>query len=211
MFQQQLIKNEIDSHVAGVLALTHELFTEGPRGIFLMNRTKDGGGSTEEKRLVRFDLYNDSDKFRILLTQYMTLKKIMYPTARIYVSVNTRDIFKSVRTLENQLLDAHYYPDEQKLHTYNKLLKSSRTVLMQPNSRAQTMFLLDIDDVDNDDGTTIDLQISALRHLSQLNVKVIHSQRTKNGWHIVTEPFNPALWDNSLGELKKDALLCIAW
>lgn len=186
-------------------------FKTGPRGIFLMNRTKDGGGSTEEKRLVRFDLYTEEETFRRLLLQYLVLKEVLHPLARIYISVNRRDINRSVRTLEGQLLEAHYSPEDQRQHVYYKLMKSMRTALMQPTNKSGSMFLLDIDNQFDEHGKKIDVEGAALCHLYELGVQVIHKQSTKNGWHLVTEPFNPALWDNSLGELKKDALLCIAF
>lgn len=186
-------------------------FKTGPRGIFLMNRTKDGGGSSEEKRLVRFDLYTEEETFKRLLLQYLVLKEVLHPLARIYISVNRRNISKALRTLESQLLEAHYTPEDQRLSIYYKLMKSSRTVLMQPTNKEGSMFLLDIDDQFDENNKKIDVEGQALCHLHELGVNVIHKQKTKNGWHIVTEPFNPQLWDSSLGELKKDALLCIAF
>jgi hypothetical protein len=204
------VLNDIEDKLDSVTFMLGDFMT-GPRMLFLMNRTKDGGGTSEEKRIISAMLYRDEVDFKSSLKEMMVLKETLYPLARVYLSVNKRDIFKSIRTLEQMLLDAHYSPEDSRLDVYTKLLRSTRTCVMQPSNRAQTMFLIDIDDDEPVGGKRRDKDGEALGHLAELGVRVIDNRKTKNGWHIITEPFNPALWDNTLGEVKKDALLCILW
>lgn len=186
-------------------------FATGPRGLFLLNRTKDGGASSEEKRLVRFEFYITEKHFRNALTEMLIIQATLQPHARIYLSVNPRDIFKAVRSLETRFLESHYDPDDKRLDIYVKLLRSTRTAIMQPQNKSDTFFLFDVDNQVDEFGNKQDMRDVALKHLAAIGANIILLKPTKNGWHIVTSPFNPALWDSSIGELKKDALLCIAW
>lgn len=78
---------------------------------------------------------------------------------------------------------------------------------MSPSCRTETSFLIDIDDKES----IADTIIYAKRLLEELKVKIIFTYLTKNGSHIITEPFNPTLWDKELGEIKKDSLLLISY
>ena len=179
-------------------------FTEGTRCLFLILRKKDGGHNKETKRIFRFEVFNDQRGFMSALKRFLVLHYTVDEGTRIYLSVNRRDVRKAIRHLEESLLDAHYDGEENRLLTYQAYLKSSRKHLMQVNSRAETLFLLDID---NEDGK--DKHGMALRKIGELGLEIKLQMRTKNGWHIIVNPFNPALWDSSIGEIKKDGLLCI--
>ena len=76
---------------------------------------------------------------------------------------------------------------------------------MNPSSRAETKFLIDIDNVfgDRTDISVID------KHLEKTGVKVLLTYPTKNGWHFITDPFNPNLWNSDFGDIKKDSLLLL--
>lgn len=56
---------------------------------------------------------------------------------------------------------------------------------MIPASRAETKFILDIDTPEQD--------ATALTELAHHKIKILHRYKTKNGWHMVTEPFDPKL------------------
>ena len=46
-------------------------------------------------------------------------------------------------------------------------------------------------------------------HLKDIGAEVIVSYETKNGYHVITKPFNPNLFNSDFGEVKKDALLLL--
>jgi len=77
--------------------------------------------------------------------------------------------------------------------------------VMSPTSRAETNFIIDIDDNN--------LTVKTLRELQSLKVKVILHYNTKNGSHVVTEPFNPNLLKTKYPELgiAKDGLLLLSY
>ena len=81
------------------------------------------------------------------------------------------------------------------------------SALMKPSSRVETNFLIDVDDIiqeaENYDISYIE------EHLEQIGVKVIMKYDTKNGVHIITEPFNPSKWNSEFGTIKKDALILL--
>jgi len=80
---------------------------------------------------------------------------------------------------------------------------------MKPSSRTETKFLIDIDDIIK---TKENWDISEVeKHLEEINVKIILKYPTKNGFHIIVEPFNPNEWNSEFGEIKKDGLLLLSF
>ena len=76
---------------------------------------------------------------------------------------------------------------------------------MQPNSKSTSYFLFD---VDNEEGR--DVMGESLSALP--NDVIIQTYPTKNGWHIITTPFNYTTCNLPKGcELKKDALILLSW
>ncbi len=71
---------------------------------------------------------------------------------------------------------------------------------MDPASREDTKLLIDIDAEDDEEAIR--------KNLTVLNVWIRLDYPTKNGRHIITEPFNPALVP--VAEIKKDGLLLFA-
>jgi hypothetical protein len=172
--------------------------------MFLMHRNKDGGHNKEHKRIFGYGVYYDHDGFVALLRTLLVLQRLYsekVPT-RIYISVNRRDISKAARTLHTTLVDAIYAGEENRMHVYRGILKNSRSTLMQPYCRAETMFLID---VDNTEG--VDVHGNALKWFAENGVEIIHQRPTKNGWHVLTKPFNPTTYPSNAGEIKKDGLL----
>ena len=80
---------------------------------------------------------------------------------------------------------------------------------MKPNARAETKFLIDIDNVVITDTETYPDEV--IKHLKDIKVKIFMVYRTKNGFHIITEPFNPNLFNYEFGEIKKDGLLLLSY
>lgn len=195
---------------AEVEAITEGLgsFTEGPRCMFLMHRHKDGGHNKEHKRIFQSGVYYDREGFDALLRPMLVLQRLYsekVPT-RIYISVNRRDINRAARTLHTALVDAIYAGQENRDHVYRGMMKSTRTYLMQPYCRAETLFLIDVDRIEGQD-----THGNALKWLAENKVDIILLRATKNGWHIITKPFNPTQYPKDAGEIKKDGLLCVSY
>jgi hypothetical protein len=76
---------------------------------------------------------------------------------------------------------------------------------MQQRCANERLFLIDADDI-----IGRDVCGEVLKHCEELGVEILKSYRTKNGWHIITKPFNPSLWKHE-SEIKKDALILLAF
>lgn len=189
---------------AAALADEIDLFSDGVRCLFIMYRTKDGGHNKEKKRVFDFEAFYNKEELVSALERFLWKAEFYADPLRIYVSVNKRDIKKSIRTLEERLLDAHYTDDEQRHFIYKEMFRFPRTYLMQPENREGTLFLIDVDDKEGRD-----VSGEALTWCSENNVEVITTRRTLNGWHIITTPFNPANFPKDIGGIHKDGLLFV--
>ena len=126
---------------------------------------------------------------------------------RIYSCVNKRNLEKTIREFKHRQLDADYYDTVSRYGFYLDVKNQWVSSLMKHNSRAETKFLIDIDNIETDK-ENIDISIIE-NHLKEIKAEVILKYPTKNGIHIITEPFNPNLFNNEFGEIKKDALLLL--
>jgi hypothetical protein len=178
-------------------------FTDGYRVLMLLQRTKDGGANDEEKRMFESYTTTNSKEFREKLFNLLLLKETAKVPVRIYLSANPRNPYKVIRFIEQSLIDAHYSDQECKDSIYKKLLKKPRHYLMQQSCKDSSLFIIDVDDIDG-----IDVMGEAINKIAELNIVEKKRYRTKNGWHIIVEPFNVALW-NIPGEVKKDPLILL--
>lgn len=190
---------------AKTLAEELSMFSEGVRLIMLLHRTKDGGHNKESRRASKRFLYRTPEEFKTALFEAVLAQTLSGDKYRIYLSVNARDVSKSVFYLEQCLLDAHHGNSaDMKNDLYQKVFFDSRAFLMQPAHRATKLFLLDIDDVEG--MNRLDVILSLLGKHPE--IEELLRRRTRNGWHIITNPFNPALLNGAL-EIKKDALIYV--
>ena len=123
----------------------------------------------------------------------------------IYLTANPRNSLKAMFALQNKMNHWTY----EALHgtDISKRLKKLGgywiSELMKPeNKSGRGLFLLDVDTKD-------ELALnSILEYLSQINCNYQYFE-TRNGYHILTDPFNPVEFKSDDVELKKDALLFI--
>lgn len=179
-------------------------FMDGPRVMMLFNRAKDGGHNKEEQRLIKTAISYNPEQFKRNLNELLLMKNIDERPLRIYLSVNSRNLKKVIRYIRESLLIADYADDTERDNTYQKLLRSPKHYLMQPNCANESLFILDID---NEEG--FDRMGEALKAMSEIGIEELLRYSTKNGWHFVVKPFNPQLWTGP-GEIKKDGLLLLA-
>ncbi len=103
-----------------------------------------------------------------------------------------------------RIVESHYVDEVNRELIVKKVLKGSRAYIMAPNARDSRMFLLDVDDVEGRD-----IMGETLQEMGRLDVEEIYRKKTKNGWHIVTKPFNSAPWSLREVEIKRDGLLLL--
>lgn len=181
-----------------------DLFGDGYRVLMLLHRKKDGGHNKEKRRVKSFYIYNDREEFKRCLYEALVIKKVYDEEYRLYLSVNPRDITKAIRYMKGMLLEAEYCGSpENAVNIYEKVFKDARTFLMQPQCKKSQMFLLDVDDEEGKDTLGDVLKIMAEKGIVEL-----FRTRTKNGWHIITEPFNSKWMDKVCG-VNKDGLVLI--
>ena len=105
---------------------------------------------------------------------------------------------------KREQLEADFYDETNRNNFYFDIRNRWISSLMQQNARVETLFLIDIDNIiGNKNISYIE------KHLSTIEAEIICKYETKNGIHLITKPFNPNLFNNEFGEIKKDALLLL--
>ncbi len=182
-------------------------FMDGYRFIMLVHRNKEGGKSNRPQKNGAKRITKNREEFIEMLDELQRLKAESKVPMRIYSCVNARDIEKTIREFKRRQLDADYYDTESRHGFYLDIKNQWVSSLMKQNSRAETKFLIDVDDIITNKK---DWDISIIEnHLKEIGVNIILTYPTKNGIHIITEPFNPNLFNSDFGEIKKDGLLLL--
>lgn len=203
-------KNKVESNVKqDILREANNIFDDftsfstGVRVLFLIHRNKEGGETNNTK--VRKVITRDSEEFRLeLIKLYDEKERSKNIPYRIYSSLNSRDIKKAIRKFKYEQLEADYYDGEQHQQFYYDCKNRFIGCLMQPGSAAESNFLLDCDSMIAFD--------KAQHQLFDLNIEIIKQYKTKNGWHIITPPFNPNLFKKIEDcELMKDSLILLSY
>lgn len=115
--------------------------------------------------------------------------------------MNSRKIKSAIKIFKHKQLDLI---DDNEINFYRKINDSFCSCLMQPECRNNSLFLLDCD-------TKNTKEINAFV-IKNSGIKVHFQYPTPNGWHYITEPFNPSLCeDMKTFEIKKDALMLLNW
>jgi hypothetical protein len=178
-------------------------FSDGMRMLLLLQRKKDGGNNQEEKRVFETYITLNSKEFQEKLFNLLILQSI-YPDTRIYLSCNARNQKKVIREIYNSIVEQYYSDEECSNSIQKKIIKNPRHFVMQPSTRETSYFIIDVDDIDGRD-----VMGETLTEISRLNVTELKRYRTKNGWHIIVEPFNIGLWNVDGVEVKKDPLILL--
>jgi len=179
------------------------LFTNNYHVLFLIHRNKEGGDTNNSK--IRKIIVRNNGEYKTELINLLTEKHESELPLRIYASLNERNFDKAIRQFKYEQLDADYFDQVQKENFYLDLKNRFIGCLMQPPQRKTSYFLFY---VDNEDGR--DVMGEALTALPP--EQIVQTYSTKNGWHIITKPFDYTkcvLPKNC--EFKKDALLLLAY
>lgn len=169
-------------------------YTEGIRVLMLCVRNKDGGKSKPDHS-ARKIIVNGREEF---IAGFEKLKGERKENERIYCTINARNINKAIREFKRRQLDADYFDEVSKNSFYLDIKNRFIGCLMAPNCRAETNFLIDIDEDDNEQ----EIKDGLLK--IGINFDWIYS--TKNGKHIITNPFNPNLLK---AKIHKDGMILL--
>ena len=182
---------------------TFKNFTDGHRMIMLTLRGKEGGKVNNPDKVSRRKISANKEEFKKILEEFLKIKNSSPNIPlRIYSSVNARDINKGIREFKRRQLESDYYDEDSKYKFYLDIKNRFLSSIMVPASRAETKFLIDVDYDEGDNGWIIE------QELLEAKVDILFTYKTKNGMHIVTEPFNPNLVSY---KVNKDALLLLTY
>jgi len=197
-------EGEIARETKAIIDEIPDLLVSGFRTLFLLERSKDGGHNKEERRTFNFAVVTNREELAIKLSEFLWLR-LLYTEKdlRIYYSVNARSPKKATRNIMDAILDGLYADQVNRELIEKKVVKGARSYLMNPNAKSTNYFMLDVDKI-----VGRDIMGETLMEMGRLELKEIYRKPTRNGWHVVVEPFNPALWKCD-AEIKKDGLLLL--
>ena len=178
---------------------------DGVRVLMCTLRKKEGGKENRKEMHAQKKISTNRVEFMEIYNEMLANKK---GGERIYCTINTRNIDKAIRKLKEIQLDNDYQPTEVRQHFYNDIHNKWISCLMKPSSRESAHFLIDIDN-DDKNGLTLEMAENIVKGA---RVEILHKYSTKNGYHLITEPFNYAKtplkkWDN----VKVDGMVLLAY
>lgn len=182
-------------------------FADGYRVLFLIHRNKEGG-ETNNSKVRKIITRNRQEWYDAVIDLVNEQAESKLPL-RIYASLNERNFKKAIRQFKFEQLEADYYDEEQKDNFYLDVKNRFIGCLMQPQQAKTSYFLFDCDDVEGRD-----VHGEMLSALNDGNAQelIITQYKTKNGWHIITNPFNYTTIKMPDGvEMKKDGLILLAY
>lgn len=177
-------------------------FTNGVRVLFLIHRSKEGAERANGDKMKKC-ISNNPDDFERILVELLSDLYVSEHTLRIYSSANERSMEKAIRQFKQEQLDADYYDLTSKNSFYTDIKNRFVGALMKPASRSETQFILDCDSTKEHE--------DSLRRIAELNIDIVNMYATKNGWHIITKPFNPNLFEVENVDINKDGLILLKY
>lgn len=172
--------------------------TEGVRVMMLINRgikSKDA----PKKRWTNFLVSTNSDEYWENYDRLSAQKDYLNnPDIRMYSCLNSRKMESAVNYFQHRQLNVGGVLGM--MDFYKKINKQFCSALMQTEHRATKYFLLDVDTHDNS-------EIECWFDLTKFDIKLKY--QTPNGWHYITNAFNPEFLDGIKCELKKDSLILL--
>lgn len=178
-------------------------FVDGFRVILLIHRSKDGASHSNRHERMLFT--RDKKEFTEALA-FMLEERLKSPLVglRIYSTANTRNLKKAIQLFKHDVVEMDVQPENVVSDFYSAIKSRFASCLMRPSSRDSSWFIFDVDDP-----MTLDDALKIFED-SGFTDKIMKSYKTKNGWHIITEPFNY----NKLTEpisFHKDGLLLLKY
>jgi hypothetical protein len=178
-------------------------FVEGVRVLILLHRSKDG--ATHASRHLRMVFTNGKKEFEEALGMLLEQRsRGLLDGLRIYSTANARDMKKAVRQFKHDQLDIEDGDEESWKYFYLGIKSRFSSALMRQHCRAESYFVFDIDNP-----MTLDEALGIFER-SGFSEMIVKQYATKNGWHIVTKPFNHTKLEKDL-PFNKDGLLLLKY
>lgn len=155
--------------------------------VFLVREFEPYMGEIEEE----VDMYKEFDRF--------VQEGVEGETSRLYISVNSRDKKKIQRDLFIEL-----YDKQLDFVSFQRKLVS---IANKDDNKASRNYLLDYDKDSTEEEMLKDIEeIRAnIKHGNML--EILLQQKTPNGWHIITNPFDITAIKKDYITVKKDGML----
>jgi len=181
-------------------------FAEGVRILMLTTRSKEGGRTNNPDRQKTNKKYvtRNKDEYYEKLDELICK---MTPQQRIYSTVDDRNLDRAEREFKFRLLESDYYDDESRHSFYIDVWNRWISCLQSPPARNSQHFLFDIDNDGDNDNVDVNTLFGVLNSLG-VNPYVYE---TKNGHHVVCDPFNPKLINAMNAKPQKNAMLLVAY
>ena len=179
-------------------------FTGGCRVLFLIQRHSDGG-HTNNSKLRSYISRNSEEWIKCLAKLLQEMEFYPEIPLRIYQTINTRNVDKGIREFKKASLDADYLDDNSRQWFYLDVRNRIISAIMQRRCRESGYFLYDCDTKDEGIMTKIRWALSEL-------TTILEDYPSKNGYHIITKPFNHTLI--RLPEeitMSPDAMMLLKW
>lgn len=166
------------------------------RVVLLIHRSKEWGANNKFKRHIKKIITTNSEEFFEAIRELKEIKDNDERPLRIYASCNSRDINKAIRLFKEHQLANDYDPTEKHESFYVDIENRFISCLMDKSCRAEKNFIIDLDGID-------DRSFAQFVNKIQKITEVLLAYRTKNGFHIITKPFN------YIKELDEDIVSCV--
>ena len=179
-------------------------FKEGVRVLLLTQRKKDGETGGRTRQAVSYDASEFDGTVEKLLSESGDLSGY-----RLYGSVDARDTHNARRVFALRQIKADWgaAPDD----FYRALNKQWLSCLGQNESRKTKYFLFDIDSSSLEEFGKCEQAVRAAHYthwkkyaddgVSDSYSPIVHRYATKNGFHLITEPFNRAFLSKDYSDM----------
>ena len=178
--------------------------SDGIRVVLLIHRSKEGGANNKFKGHLKKIITTNSNEFFETVKELKEIKDNSKDELRIYASCNNRDLNKAVRLFKEQQLATDYDPEDKTKSFYLDIKNRFISCLMNKSCRNEKNFLFDLDEIDEHSFITVKNRI-------EKQTEIILWYKTKNGYHIITKPFNyyKTLDENIIKAIQTDSLMLI--
>ena len=177
--------------------------SDGVRVIMLIHRSKEGGLNNKFKRHLKKIITTNSDEFFETIKELKELKDKDERTLRIYASCNNRSMKKAIRLFKEKQLNSDYDENEKIDNFYLDIKNRFISSLMNKSCRNEKNFLFDLDDID-------DRSLKTIYKMIDKRTEILNFYNTKNGYHIITKPFNyKDLDEEVIKSINTDGLMLI--
>lgn len=165
--------------------------SDGIRVVMLVHRSKEGGHNNTHRRHLRKVITTNNAEFFTTISELKQIKDKDERALRIYATVNSCNIDKSIRLYKQRQLDRDYETLELRNKFYLDTKNQFISCLMDNSCRETKNFLFDLDDLS-------EYEYNNVCETLKKQTEIIISYPTKNGYHVVTKPFYYAKIDKEL-------------